>query len=277
MAVAITDSAQTVDDAISNVIDGEIPLHSFGLVNLDTSNLYVTNMTILVSLRQSRMAYSSINLMLCGTPATVNNVHLQLRPTSFGSSNQLQATSLCGAWRNVCVKVFALKTGGTGLHFTGCKTLAQAKEIAVAVLGGDDADFEREVNGFDVQLINTSFSFNVGINLTGLADRVRALGMTARYNRDLHPGAIIRYTGPDVSKPICIIAFMTGSTIITGAKCAEDVKAAYKFIVDLVDENYEDLHLRVPQHLLKKQRPEKGKRGRKRKSDTISFYRALQL
>ena len=90
------------------------------------------------------------------------------------------------------------------------------------------------VTDFGIQMINSNFKFNVPIDLTKL---VTVIPIPFVYNKDDHHAVRIKLDG------VCIMVFMSGSVIMTGAKSAGQLFESFKFLIDIVDRHYELLKM----------------------------------
>lgn len=186
--------------------------------------------------------------------------------------------------KKAVVKLFS----NGSLHVTGGKTVADAKKAAAVVCGVYQSQKhklseqnrieELVIVGFDIQMINSNFRVDIPLNLD-ITKHILNLNYNsdATLNREHHPGVIIKYRNEQLTKAVSILIFISGSIIITGAKCASDLYECYAHICRIVNENIEEIRLKTP-YTSKKDQP-KGlkKRGRKKKSVTESFYNDFLL
>lgn len=66
-----------------------------------------------------------------------------------------------------------------------------------------------------------------------------------------------------------LLLFATGKAIVTGFRTPAQMAEAYAFLVSVVDALYDDVHDTVPRRV---KPPSTGKRGRKRKTDTLEAF-----
>jgi len=145
--------------------------------------------------------------------------------------------------KHYAIKVFS----NGGLHITGCVTAGKALETALKVCTVIGAE---SVVNYDLQMLNTNFSVNSAIDLYKLAE---IMPLPYKYNKDQHHA--LRFRMPIVvpvpavvkrgRKPlgVSVLVFMSGSIILTGAKNPAHVFEAFKYIVDMIEVNFEQVKL----------------------------------
>lgn len=283
----LTDRIQEFDNMLET-IDDEVMLTQLSLSNIASSALMVSTMTILFKTTcnhdKSRI-FPSIMIDLPYGEGDYQGVLLRKKKEgklSFLNCIIFEVTK--NTHKKVVVKLFS----NGSLHCTGAKTVEDAKKGAdvICELYQKQVDMLSERNrlkhfnivDFDIQMINSNFSIDTPLNLDATKDILnQKYSMDATLNREHHPGIIIKYRDPQLSKPVSIIVFISGSIIITGAKCAKDLTATYQHITNILDSNMEDIRLKTP-YVNKKNQP-KGikKRGRKKKNELQEFYNDFKL
>jgi TATA-box binding protein (TBP) (component of TFIID and TFIIIB) len=96
------------------------------------------------------------------------------------------------------------------------------------------------IKDFKINMINSNFYVNYKINIENLYPLVTKRGVKARFEPLSHRCVNIKFvpeTNKDTDKPISIFVFESGSIIITGARNGNNIKAAYEFIMNVLDEN----------------------------------------
>jgi TATA-box binding protein (TBP) (component of TFIID and TFIIIB) len=136
------------------------------------------------------------------------------------------------------IKVF--KNGS--LQVTGCKSPLQFLGIAedMCRFMEDDAGMGSmmghiHVTDFRVQMINLNFEVGTALYLALLRDMFISKGHMASYDADVYPGLNVKLrlqTGAMVT----VLVFRSGKLIITGAKTAPDMEAAYSQVMLVLEE-----------------------------------------
>lgn len=169
-----------------------------------------------------------------------------------------------GTTRKNC-KVFA----NGKFHLTGSRSAAEALSTlkvvlrTIRALRPDCVQLERpvKIQSAKIQMLNTDFRLNTPLNLEALRDTVTGkYGVYCRYEPDHFPGCNIKFASAT------ILAFKSGSIIMTGAKCMGDISQAFAFILGAVTESPSVLnnHGRTPaweEDNAKKERLREGKRS----------------
>jgi len=100
--------------------------------------------------------------------------------------------------------------------------------------------FNFAIKDFKINMINSNFYVNYKINIENLYPLVTKRGVKARFEPLSHRCVNIKFvpeSNKDTDKPISIFVFESGSIIITGARNGNNIKAAYEFIMNVLDEN----------------------------------------
>jgi hypothetical protein len=181
------------------------------------------------------------------------------------------------------VKISIKMSTNGSLHIAGAKSgkdASRATDIICqlyCIIFEIDRIQKPSVSDFKIHMINSNFSTNAAIRLDLLGEKIKSQNIPTVYNKDNHPGLITRYD-KDTTKKVTIIAFTTGSVLITGANNIEDVLKAYRFIVGCIDANFH--HIFIPDYVRRDKKNATGepsKRGRKRKCESMMFYDQLVL
>jgi TATA-box binding protein (TBP) (component of TFIID and TFIIIB) len=96
------------------------------------------------------------------------------------------------------------------------------------------------IKDFKINMINSNFYVNYKINIENLYPLITKRGVKARFEPLSHRCVNIKFvpdTNKETDKPISIFVFESGSIIITGARNGNNIKAAYEFITNVLDEN----------------------------------------
>jgi TATA-box binding protein (TBP) (component of TFIID and TFIIIB) len=96
------------------------------------------------------------------------------------------------------------------------------------------------IKDFKINMINSNFYVNYKINIENLYPLITKKGVKARFEPLSHRCVNIKFvpeTHTDKDKPISIFVFESGSIIITGARNGTNIKSAYEFINNTLDEN----------------------------------------
>jgi TATA-box binding protein (TBP) (component of TFIID and TFIIIB) len=96
------------------------------------------------------------------------------------------------------------------------------------------------IKDFKINMINSNFLVNYKINIENLYPLITKKGVKARFEPLSHRCVNIKFVpegADDKAKPISIFVFESGSIIITGARNGNNIKSAYEFIINTLDEN----------------------------------------
>jgi TATA-box binding protein (TBP) (component of TFIID and TFIIIB) len=95
------------------------------------------------------------------------------------------------------------------------------------------------INDFKINMINSNFYINYKINIENLYPLITKKGVKARFEPLSHRCVNIKYMPENgvVDKPISIFVFESGSIIITGARNGKNIRSAYEFITNVLEEN----------------------------------------
>lgn len=125
-------------------------------------------------------------------------------------------------------------------HLTGSRSAAEALSTlklvlrTIKALRPECVQLERpvKIQSAKVQMLNTDFRVDTPLNLEALRDTVTSkYGVYCRYEPDHFPGCNIKFASAT------ILAFKSGSIIMTGAKCMGDIAMAFAFILGAVTES----------------------------------------
>jgi TATA-box binding protein (TBP) (component of TFIID and TFIIIB) len=96
------------------------------------------------------------------------------------------------------------------------------------------------IKDFKINMINSNFYINYKINIENLYPIIIKKGVKARFEPLSHRCVNIKYlpsNAHEKDKPISIFVFESGSIIITGARNGNNIKSAYDFIMNILDEH----------------------------------------
>ena len=96
------------------------------------------------------------------------------------------------------------------------------------------------IKDFKINMINSNFLINYKINIENLYPLITKKGVKARFEPLSHRCVNIKFVpegADDKAKPISIFVFESGSIIITGARNGNNIKSAYEFITNTLEEN----------------------------------------
>jgi TATA-box binding protein (TBP) (component of TFIID and TFIIIB) len=96
------------------------------------------------------------------------------------------------------------------------------------------------IKDFKINMINSNFYVNYKINIENLYPLITKKGVKARFEPLSHRCVNIKFVPENANekdKPISIFVFESGSIIITGARNGNNIKSAYEFITNTLDEN----------------------------------------
>lgn len=96
------------------------------------------------------------------------------------------------------------------------------------------------IKDFKINMINSNFYVNYKINIENLYPLITKKGVKARFEPLSHRCVNIKFVPENANekdKPISIFVFESGSIIITGARNGNNIKSAYEFINNTLDEN----------------------------------------
>ena len=97
------------------------------------------------------------------------------------------------------------------------------------------------VNNFKITMINSNFNINYLVNRESLYNILLSKKITCRYEPCIHACVNIKFTTSEAIKPVSIFVFQSGNLIITGAKTIKQILECYKYITELLDENYDKI------------------------------------
>ena len=138
--------------------------------------------------------------------------------------------------RKYAIKVFS----NGGLHITGAKSVGEAHKHAINICQIIDSIIKStepptQVIDYNIQMINTNFKIeDTAIDLYKLGE---VLAFPFKYDKEQHHALRFKVESATV------LVFMSGSVIITGSKCVENVLKAFECIIDIIDKNYDSLKL----------------------------------
>jgi TATA-box binding protein (TBP) (component of TFIID and TFIIIB) len=131
------------------------------------------------------------------------------------------------------------------VHVTGCRSLKEYVCLVRRVcmfLNNIFANGEPvcRASSIDIQMINTNFGINIGLDLSKLKKVLLGYGRCATYDREVYPGLNLKVP-TSYGREASVLVFISGNIIITGAKHFLEIYEAYKFILDSIYANSKDL------------------------------------
>lgn len=181
-----------------------------------------------------------VSFLRDGVPGKASQGTISLLVSEEGKSrfnNQVSFSYVPGAvgtTKKNC-KVFA----NGKFHVTGVRSASEALRTLGIVIGMiralrpdcTDVNGQVKVLSATVQMLNTDFRLDAPLNLEQLRNTISTkYGVYSRYEPDHFPGCNIKFGGATV------LAFKSGSVIITGAKRMGDVAHAFAFLLGAVTE-----------------------------------------
>ena len=172
-----------------------------------------------------------------------NQLTLEIRPNSSNPDNKIN------------IKLF--KNGS--VQMSGCKSIKDCNKVLDKLITNLSKEYgiiednqivdkpfinDKEkinVNNFKITMINSNFNINYLINRESLYNILLSKKITCRYEPCIHACVNIKYTTSDADKPVSIFVFQSGNLIITGAKTINQILECYKYITEILDENYESI------------------------------------
>lgn len=141
------------------------------------------------------------------------------------------------------------------LQMTGLSSFVECNHVANMVLGWiiDTLSLSNiHMQNMYIGMINSNFSVYKSIDLHKLTNILNKMeNVMSIYNPESYPAINMKYITATIK--VSIFIFGTGNIVITGGKSLNDMKYAYKFIVDTLNINS---FVFKPQLNIKKKRPE---------------------
>lgn len=130
------------------------------------------------------------------------------------------------------------------VHITGCRTLREYVWLLGRVCSFLNTVFPPGKAGhcpcvaetIDVQMINTNFHIQSGLDLNKLKRLLLDHGRCATYDREVYPGLNLKLQ-TSFNREASILIFISGNIIITGVKHFAEIYEAYKFITTFIASN----------------------------------------
>lgn len=109
----------------------------------------------------------------------------------------------------------------------------------------DIADKEIQVYGFKIDMINSNFGVGYHINRDSLYSILKSRNVSCRYEPLIHACVNIKLPNVDendkTTKTPSIFVFQSGNIIITGARYQNQIISAYKYIMKILNDNYDKI------------------------------------
>jgi TATA-box binding protein (TBP) (component of TFIID and TFIIIB) len=168
--------------------------------------------------------------------------------------NQLTVEVKISDNRKVNIKLF--KNGS--LHMSGCKNITDCNlalsklikrlKVIQAVVKDEKLhdikyieDAEKiNVSNFKIIMINSNYRVNYKINRERLYALLKDKNINCKYEPAKHACVNIKFIDPS-TKNVSIFVFESGSIIITGANNIDHINNAYRYITDILTNNYENI------------------------------------
>lgn len=249
--------------------------------NISPTVLHIATLTLTVTIPMTIKDLYAINAQDLQTFAK-NFEDSQYQKVQLTGCNDLKETRFHNCrilkfQKNGRKNVMIFRNGS--LQITGCKTVAEAKDISrlvcTSLLQIDQiaALPAIETSMIKANLINTNFSLGKAINLDSLQTSLvknKTQHAMVSTDRQTHSAVNIAATMKN-GVIVKIFVFCRGNVVITGVKDPAHLKEAYDAICSFVDKHFidivgsDDIFLpKVPK-----------KRGRKRKADQDKMYANL--
>lgn len=127
------------------------------------------------------------------------------------------------------------------VHITGCRSLREyvilISKIAQFINKVFDTDTQEDdaciIQDVDIQMANTNFGVNVGLDLSKLKRILLENGRIATYDREVYPGLNLKVP-TSFKREASVLVFISGNVIITGVKHFLEIFEAYKYITDAI-------------------------------------------
>jgi TATA-box binding protein (TBP) (component of TFIID and TFIIIB) len=195
-------------------------------------------------------------------PASVTKTKAKQRKEFF---NQLTLTWTDDESRK-SVKVFRNLTW----HVTGCKTPSDARKVAAFVRAIVCEVYPQHVPveyTQQVPMANVTFEIRESLNLEKLSKRLMTYLGNVRYSKiSKYPGVNAKHPVPDNPKhPTTLLIFASGNVTISG-KTGVNILAAFRFMMDFVEKNINEVRSLREVLSKKKQAAGKVKRSYNRKN-----------
>jgi TATA-box binding protein (TBP) (component of TFIID and TFIIIB) len=170
------------------------------------------------------------------------------KPKSTSTFHNCIVFSLCkldpdDQSRVISVKCFT----NCNLHITGVKEVSFAMQVAMSICMLYELVFKDTYNvtGYDIQLINAHFSFDLGtsyhFNLQKLYSIViKETEHFCMYNNDRHAGVIVKLL-MDSMKSVSVIIFESGNVLLCAFRNSHEFTVAWEFIINLVHKHWQQL------------------------------------
>ena len=97
------------------------------------------------------------------------------------------------------------------------------------------------VNNFKITMINSNFNIKYLINRESLYNILLSKKTQCRYEPCIHACVNIKFKTTEAIKPVSIFVFQSGNIIITGAKTISQILESYKYVTELLNENYDNI------------------------------------
>ncbi len=109
----------------------------------------------------------------------------------------------------------------------------------------------QKLKGVKIRMINSNFHVGFKINREKLYKILQGQGVQCTFEPIVHACVNIKYNYKDLDK-ISVFVYESGSIIITGAKHADHISEAYKYITTKIYENYNKIIINNLDTILKK-------------------------
>jgi len=134
------------------------------------------------------------------------------------------------------VKIFPNGTvhlSGGNSPFDGERILNQVAFIMKETLELEELP---KMNPFEVSMINSNFDFNIMVNSHKVKARFEKIpGFKVSYDPDRYSAVKIKFKPGENMKKMTVSIFKSGAILVGGAKCLDELSAAYDIILTCMD------------------------------------------
>lgn len=145
-----------------------------------------------------------------------------------------------------CVKVFS----NGRLHITGVTSMIEASDVCEFIcqilnntLGAVVGSGKVEAVDLKICMINTNFAINHGLDIIKLKNIIQNTEhYLCSYTPDTYPGLKIKYSHSKSLNKSSVFVFSSGQIVITGVKLLTDILDVYNSLMNIISENFLDIH-----------------------------------
>jgi TATA-box binding protein (TBP) (component of TFIID and TFIIIB) len=124
------------------------------------------------------------------------------------------------------------------LHITGCTKVSQAIGYTVKFCEAMRLH-SAVIENVQILTLNTTFKIaprqNIRLGVMhALLQDLQSEEIATRYNPDIYQGLVVKVMNPSTKRKITMLIFYTGTMIVTGVRCDEELLHAHKVVMDHV-------------------------------------------